>query len=178
MAKPKPSTTPAPARSMKSWLKDYSAARPQRTRASHVTPSEESWREQETGSAMIEFIFLVTLLLVPLIYLVIAAGALQSATYAAVGAADHGAKVFVSAASEGQANARVADAVQRAAANMGIDGVRTSFSYSCSGPCLSPGSTVTVRVSIDTVLPLLPAAWSPRTGSVKSSATHRVDRYG
>ena len=127
---------------------------------------------------MIEFIFLVTLLLVPLIYLVIAAGALQSATYAAVGAADHGAKVFVSAESEGQASARVADAVHRAAANMGIDGARTSFSYSCSGTCLSPGSTVTVRVSIDTVLPLLPADWSPRTGRVKSSATHRIDRYG
>lgn len=132
----------------------------------------------ETGSAIIEFIFLVTLLLVPLIYLVIAAGALQSATYAVVGAADHGAKVFVTASSEAEASARVSDAVRRAAANMGIDGARTTFSYNCSGRCLSPGSTVTVHVSIDTVLPLLPAQWTPRTGSVKSSATHRVDRYG
>lgn len=151
---------------------------PKRPKTINTTPSNNRNSEHESGSAMIEFIFLVTLLLVPLIYLVIAAGALQSATYAAVGAADHGAKVFVSAESEGQASARVADAVHRAAANMGIDGARTSFSYSCSGTCLSPGSTVTVRVSIDTVLPLLPADWSPRTGSVKSSATHRVDRYG
>ncbi|PQZ88584.1 hypothetical protein CQ018_16455 [Arthrobacter sp. MYb227] len=127
---------------------------------------------------MVEFIFLVTLLLVPLIYLVIAAGALQSATYAAVGAADHGAKVFVSAASEAEANARVSDAVRRAAANMGIEGTRVSYGYSCTGSCLAPGSTVTVQVTVDTVLPLLPAAWTPRTGSVKSSATHRVDRYG
>lgn len=149
-----------------------------RTRSINTTPNNNRNSEPESGSAMIEFIFLVTLLLVPLIYLVIAAGALQSATYAAVGAADHGAKVFVSAESEGQASARVADAVHRAAANMGIDGARTSFSYSCSGTCLSPGSTVTVRVSIDTVLPLLPADWSPRTGRVKSSATHRIDRYG
>lgn len=156
----------------------WPADSPKRPVPSKAILAKESARAQESGSAMIEFIFLVTMLLVPLIYLVIAAGALQSATYAAVGAADHGAKVFVSAESEGQANARVADAVHRAAANMGIDGARTSFSYSCSGPCLSPGSTVTVRVSIDTVLPLLPSSWSPRTGSVKSSATHRVDRYG
>lgn len=132
----------------------------------------------EEGSAIIEFIFLVVLLLVPLVYLVIGAAALQSAAYAAVGAADHGAKVFVTAESEGQAGARVADAVRRAASNMGIDGSRATFSYSCNGACLSPGSTVTVRVSIDTVLPLLPQDWAVRTGVVSSSTTHRVDRYG
>lgn len=132
----------------------------------------------EAGSAIIEFIFLVVLLLVPLIYLVIGAAALQSATYAAVGAADHGAKVFVTAESEAQAGARVADAVRRAASNMGIDGSRATFSYSCNGACLSPGSTVTVNVSIDTVLPLMPREWAVRTGVISSSTTHRVDRYG
>ncbi len=77
--------------------------------------------DREAGSAVIEFIFLVVLLMVPLVYLVIGAAQLQSATYAAVGAADHGAKVFVTADSEAQAGDRVADAVNRAAANMGID---------------------------------------------------------
>ena len=133
---------------------------------------------REAGSAVIEFIFLVVLLMVPLVYLVIGAAQLQSATYAAVGAADHGAKVFVTAESEAQAGDRVADAVNRAAANMGIDRGRANFSYSCNGACLSPGSTVTVRVSIDTVLPLLPRGWSWRTGEISSSTTHRVDRYG
>ena len=132
----------------------------------------------EAGSAVIEFVFLVVLLLVPLVYLVVGAAQVQSATYAAMGAADHGAKVFVTADSEAQAGNRVADAVGRAAANMGIDRGRANFSYSCSGECLSPGSTVTVRVSIDTVLPLLPQGWNWRTGAISSSTTHRVDRYG
>lgn len=127
---------------------------------------------------MIEFIFLVVLLMVPMLYLVMGAAQLQTATYAAVGAADHGAKVFVTAESEAQAGDRVADAVNRAAANMGIDRSRVDFSYGCNAACLSPGSTVTVRVSIDTVLPLLPQEWNWRTGEISSSTTHRVDRYG
>ncbi|MBV1780436.1 hypothetical protein KRR55_15065 [Paeniglutamicibacter sp. ABSL32-1] len=143
--------------------------------------NRQAGREQhgpQSGSSIIEFIFLVVLLLVPLVYLVVGAAQVQAASYAAVGAADHAAKVFVTAQSEGQGRARAADAVQRAAANMQIGPGRTNFSYSCQGTCLSAGSTVTVRVSIETVLPLLPQGWSWRTGNVGSNATQRVDRYG
>lgn len=132
----------------------------------------------QAGSSIIEFIFLVVLLLVPLVYLVVGASQVQAASYAAVGAADHAAKVFVTAETEGQGQTRAADAVRRASANMEIRSDRTHFSYSCRGSCLSPGSTVTVKVSIDTVLPLLPEGWSWRTGNVGSTATQRVDRYG
>lgn len=132
----------------------------------------------QAGSSMIEFIFLVVLLLVPLVYLVVGAAQIQAASYAAVGAADHAAKVFVTAESEGEGRARATDAVQRAATSMQLDAGRAHFSYSCRGTCLSPGSTVTVHVSIDTVLPLLPQGWSWRTGTVGSDATQRVDLYG
>jgi hypothetical protein len=132
----------------------------------------------QSGSSIIEFIFLVVLLLVPLVYLVVGAAQVQAASYAAVGAADHAAKVFVTAQSEGQGRARAADAVQRAAANMEIGLGRTNFSYSCQGTCLSPGSTVTINVSVETVLPMLPEGWNWRTGNVGSKATQRVDRYG
>lgn len=135
-------------------------------------------RGAQDGSSIIEFIFLVVLLLVPLVYLVVGAAHVQAASYAAVGAADHAAKVFVTAQTEGQGRARAADAVQRAAANMEVGPGRTHFTYSCRGTCLSAGSTVTVHVSIETVLPLLPEGWSWRTGSVQSDATQRVDRYG
>lgn len=132
----------------------------------------------QTGSSIIEFIFLVVLLMIPLVYLVVGASQVQAASYAAVGAADHAAKVFVTAQSEGQGRGRAADAVRRAAANMDIGPGRTHFSYTCRGTCLSPGSTVTVDVSIETVLPLLPQGWSWRTGSVGSQATQRIDQYG
>lgn len=153
-----------------------------RSRRGRVGPRACGWQrarlEAQAGSSIIEFIFLVVLLLVPLVYLVVGAAQVQAASYAAVGAADHAAKVFVTAQSEGQGRARAADAVQRAAANMEIGPGRTNFSYSCQGACLSPGSTVTIRVSVETILPLLPEGWSWRTGSVGSNATQRVDRYG
>ena len=132
----------------------------------------------QAGSSIIEFIFLVVLLLLPMVYLVVGASQVQAASYAAVGAADHAAKVFITAQNEGAGSARAADAVQRAAANMKIGPGRTHFSYSCRGGCLSPGSTVTVHVTVDTVLPVLPGGWTWRTGSVGSSASQRVDRYG
>lgn len=134
--------------------------------------------ERQEGSSIIEFIFLVVLLLVPLVYLVVGAASIQAASYAAVGAADHAAKVFVTAEDGAQAQARASDAVRRAAANMEIGADRTNFSYSCNGVCLSPGSTVTIQVTIEINLPLLPEGWGWRSGNVSSSATQRVDLYG
>lgn len=140
-------------------------------------PQFRAGRPQD-GSSIVEFIFLVVLLLVPLVYLVVGAAQVQAASYAAVGAADHAAKVFVVANTEEQGRTRAVDAVRRATANMDIRSSRAHFSYSCRGACLTPGSTVTVNVSIETELPLLPAGWSWRTGNVGSTATQRVDRYG
>ncbi len=146
--------------------------------AANLAATRSVARGTQSGSSIIEFIFLVVLLLVPLVYLVVGAAHVQAASYASVGAADHAAKVFVTATTEGQGRARAADAVQRAAANMDIGSGRTHFTYSCRGTCLSAGSTVTIHVSIETVLPLLPEGWSWSTGSVGSDATQRVDRYG
>lgn len=132
----------------------------------------------EGGSAMIEFIFLVLLLMVPMVYLVVASSQLQAASYAAVGAADHAAKVYVAASSPAEGSAAAHDAVAVALGNMGISMSRAQLEYSCSDTCLSPGSTVTVSVRITTVLPFLPDGIVLNTGSVGASATHRIDKFG
>ncbi|RAX50931.1 hypothetical protein DQ353_00605 [Arthrobacter sp. AQ5-05] len=161
------------------WPRCLGVARcPAATNPAATVRGRRASRGTQAGSSIIEFIFLVVLLLVPLVYLVVGAAHVQAASYAAVGAADHAAKVFVTAQTESQGRARAADAVQRAAANMEIGPGRTHFTYSCRGTCLSAGSTVTVHVSIKTVLPLLPEGWGWSTGSVGSDATQRVDRYG
>lgn len=132
----------------------------------------------ESGSAMIEFVFLVLLLLVPLVYLVVASSQLQAASYAAVGAADHAAKVFVSASNPTAGKAAAQDAIAVALGNMGIAASRAEVDYFCSATCLSPGSTVTVSVRIATVLPFLPDGVALNTGYVGATATHRIDRFG
>lgn len=133
---------------------------------------------EESGSAMIEFVFLVLLLMVPLVYLVVASSQLQAASYAAVGAADHAAKVFVAAPNPAAGRAAAHDAVTVALGNMGIAASRADIDYSCSAACLSPGSTVTVSVRISTVLPFLPDGIALNTGHVGATATHRIDRFG
>jgi hypothetical protein len=132
----------------------------------------------EAGSAIIEFVFLGVLLLVPLVYLVVTASQLQAGSYAAVGAADHAAKVFVTATNEGDARARASDAVAVAVGNMGLDPGTANMRYACSETCLAPGSTVTVHVDVPIALPLLPPGVDARVGTATSSATHRVDRFG
>lgn len=132
----------------------------------------------ERGSAIVEFVFLGVLLLIPIVYFVITASQLQAASYAAVGAADHAAKVFVGAATESEGAAKANDAAGRAVANMGIDGGAASLNYSCSGPCLQSGTTVTVSVKVELALPFLPPGLDARVGSASSTSTHRVDRFG
>lgn len=132
----------------------------------------------ERGSAVVEFVFLGVILLVPLVYLIITASQLQAASYAAVGAADHAAKVFVAAGSESEGAAMANDAVARAVANMGLDAGAGTLRYTCSGPCLDPGTTVTASVTVKVSLPFLPHGLDASVGSASSTATHRVDRFG
>lgn len=132
----------------------------------------------ERGSAMVEFIFTGTLILIPMVYLVLAAGQLQAASYAVVGAADHAAKVFATSTDTEQAESYARDAVVRTMNDFGIDPARATTSISCSPQCLKPGSTVSVTVDVRVPLPLVPPGVEASMVNVDSSATQRVDRFG
>jgi hypothetical protein len=132
----------------------------------------------EEGSAVVEFIFLGVLLLVPVVYAILTVSQVQAAAFAAVGAADHAAKVFVAADSEARARAAAADAAARAVRNMGLPAGSEDVAVRCSGPCLDPGSQVTVTVTVRVALPLLPSGTGADVGSASASATHRVERFG
>ncbi|MEE1622172.1 hypothetical protein ACQ7DA_13460 [Zafaria sp. J156] len=146
--------------------------------AARLVGAARRLRDGEQGSAVIEFVFLGVVLLVPLAYLIITASQVQAASYAAVGAADHAAKVFVGAPDEATARARAQDAAARGASAMGLPASSATLSYSCSGPCLEPGTTVTVEVEVAIELPLLPPGVNAGIGSASATATHRVERFG
>ncbi|MFB0833299.1 hypothetical protein ACX8Z9_00075 [Arthrobacter halodurans] len=145
---------------------------------SRPAPATAGGRARERGSAVVEFVFLGVVLLIPVVYLIITASQLQAASYAAVGAADHAAKVFVAARSEGAGSASARDAVERAVGNMGLGAGSATMEYRCSGPCLDPGTTVTVRVSVAIGLPLMPPGMGEGIGTASSESTSRVDRFG
>lgn len=138
-------------------------------------------RRDESGSAVVEFIFLGTLLLIPVVYLVLAVGSLQGGSFASVGAADQAAKVFVAADSAEQGRQRAEHAAMLAATDHGFSESDVTMEINCTdGGCLEPGSMATVQVSIEVPMPLIPTmpGLDLSAATVDASATEIVERFG
>lgn len=134
----------------------------------------------ESGSAVVEFIMLGLLLLVPVVYFVATMGVLQGAAFAAVGAADHAAKVFVEAPTAAAARSRAQEVVRLAAQDFGMGPAQGTVNVSCSRTdCLEPGGAVTVTVAIETSLPWASEVGGPGVafGRVEASSTQLVGRF-
>ncbi|MCC9146479.1 MULTISPECIES: hypothetical protein [unclassified Arthrobacter] len=131
----------------------------------------------EAGSAVVEFIFLGLLLLVPVVYLVITAGQVQGASFAVVNAADSAAKVYAAAPDALTAEQRAAAAADLVLADFGLETEGMLMEVRCSEACLAPGSTVTVSVRFTVPLPGVPwLSGSPVV--VDSESTQVVERFG
>lgn len=117
-------------------------------------------RADDAGSAVVEFLAVALLLLVPTVYLVLVLGRLQGATFAAEAAAREAGRAFTTAAGPADGAPRAVAAVGLALGDQGFDDVdpADALSITCSAdPCLAPGSSVLVRVSFDVDLPLVPS---------------------
>ena len=114
-------------------------------------------QRDERGSAVVEFITLGVLLLVPLVYLVMTMARLEAGAYAVAVAAREGGRAYVTAPDGGSAAARAQAAAQIAFEDQGF-GSGGSITISCDGsPCLRPDGAVTVRSRVVVPLPLVPA---------------------
>ena len=135
----------------------------------------------ERGSASLEFLTVGMILLVPLVYLVLAVGAIQAAALGVDGAARQASRVAVLRADDaGPAASGVERTARVVLADYGIAADAASVDIDCSAACDEPGSRVTVRVRAAVTLPLVPQALaSSSIGTVRleSSATHTVSRF-
>ena len=112
----------------------------------------------DRGSAVVEFVTLGVVLMVPLVYLVLAMGRVQAATYAADGSARAAARAFVLASTDAEARDRARAAVRLGLRDQGFDEAEGALDLACSArPCLTPGAQVVATVSVDVVLPGVPA---------------------
>jgi Flp pilus assembly protein TadG len=139
-------------------------------------------RRDDTGSAVVEFVTLGMLLLLPLVYLVLTLGRVQAAAFATDGAARAAARAFTTAPDEATGRARALAAVRWALKDQGFDVDPAAVArLSCaSSPCLAPQARVRVQVSVDVVLPGVPAALDrvARTHvTVRSSQVGTVDAF-
>lgn len=126
----------------------------------------------ETGSATVEFIGLSVILLIPAIYLLITISQLQAAGYAAVAASDQAAKTIGHTEDTGQAQQRAISTVHLTAENYELDPATVTTAIECSNAiCTTPGTQITVHVSIEVPLPLIPTFFGNPTRIATMDAT-------
>lgn len=134
----------------------------------------------ERGSAVVEFVFLSLLLMVPVVYFIITVGQLQGGSFAVVGAADQAAKVYVAQPDTASARAAAEHVVLLALADYGHPAENASIDTSCDpSDCLAAGSAVTVTVHLTVPLPFVPfsEAFRLNAGHLAASATQTVGRF-
>ena len=137
-------------------------------------------RRDERGSALIEFIWLGLLLLIPLVYIVLTASDVQRAAYGASTASRSAGRAFVLAPDPATAYERASRAAQTALDDQGVAHRDVSIEVSCqpsAARCLSPGSSVTVVVTVRQRLPLAPDVLGSTAPAVTVDARH-TEPYG
>ena len=135
----------------------------------------------ESGRASLEFLVFGVALLIPVMFLGMSLASIQGATLAAQGASDQAARVFVQQPGLAEASSRAETAATVALSNHGIDSVARLERFCEPSPCLSPGSAVTIRVSVDAPLfttSFLPLVLGAETVTVSAESTRIVSRYG
>ncbi len=115
-----------------------------RTRAGRVRRLLLPATHGDAGNAVLEFLFLAVLLMVPLVYVLLTVFTVQRAAYAVSSASREAGRVFVAAdsAALGRARAEAATAIVLGDSGLGLG--PASLDLACSvQPCLTPGATVT-----------------------------------
>ena len=135
----------------------------------------------QAGSAVVEFVFLAVLMLVPMFYLVMVLARLQAGAYAVSAASREAGRAYVTATVSDQATARAHSAAGLAFADQGFES-EGSIEIGCDGtPCLRPEGRVQTTATLWVPMPLVPAFFAAIVPlQIPISATHiaTVDRFG
>lgn len=113
----------------------------------------------DTGSAALEFILVGLLLLVPLVYLIVALGVIQSQSLGAEAATRHIARAITTSAGAEDAERRAALVLASVAEEYGMDPAAIDLGISCrpaGTECPEAGATMIVTLRTNVALPLVP----------------------
>ncbi|MGV1037526.1 MAG: TadE/TadG family type IV pilus assembly protein [Candidatus Nanopelagicales bacterium] len=133
----------------------------------------------DDGAAVVEFVVLAILVLVPLSYAMIVISSLHSATYGVVTAAREAGRAYVTADSTNEAGRRARAAAALAMADQGFTAPVVNIRC-VGGPCLAPGSRVHIEIVAQVSVPLVPGrSHDLGGGSIPVKAVHDtvVDTY-
>jgi hypothetical protein len=145
-----------------------------------VTRARLRRRRDESGTALVEFIWLGLLLLVPLVYIMWSVFDAQRGAFGASSASRAAGRAFVLAPDQQTAYDRAEQAFEVALDDQGVEMGDADLTISCApepDECLTAGSVITVEVVVQQPLPLVPSALGDSAPSVRLSSTH-VEPYG
>jgi hypothetical protein len=138
------------------------------------------WRRRDDGRAIVEFLVVGLLLLVPVVYFIVTLSRVQAAAFAVSTASREAGRAFTTAVAEDDAYARA-----QAAARISFEdfdfGADGGVELRCDGsPCLRPQGRVEAVATVTVRLPLVPDVLSGAIpAALPVSATHvaTVDRF-
>ena len=141
----------------------------------------------DDGNAMIEFVFVAILVMVPLVYLVVAVATVQRARLAATNAARDVGRAIATSNTVAEAPDRAAAALRISLANEGLSPPDVQLRYVAAGadcrtgaaatPTLDPGAQFTVCVIRSQRLPAVPSVVSGRGIVTVGSYLVHVDEF-
>jgi hypothetical protein len=118
----------------------------------------KSCRRSDEGSAIVEFVWLAVLLMIPLVYLVLTADSIQRAAFGVTTAVRDAGRAYATAGSDGLGERRAEESAVLALRDQGVAWAPTGRVVECVGGCEhAPGSEFTVELSSRVALPLLPS---------------------
>lgn len=133
--------------------------------------------EGDEGSALVEFVYLSVLLMVPIVYVLLSVFQVQRASFGTTEAARQAGRAYVTAPDLTTAQQRAQAAASLALRDQGID-AEPDIEVVCQPECLAPDSVVTVTVSHAVRLPVL-SLLGDAAPTIPVRATHEeaVDRF-
>ena len=139
----------------------------------------------DAGNAVIEFVFVAVLILIPLVYFVVAVASVQRSSVAVTHAAREAGRAFATADSTDQGLQRAEVAVRLALADQGLSDDAIVRYVAADGTCesgmttpsLSPGAQFAVCVIRHASLPAVPSLISGRGITTVGRYVLHIDDY-
>lgn len=113
-------------------------------------------RPRDEGSAIVEFVWLAVLLMLPLVYVVMTASTVQRSAFGLTAAARDAGRAYATAGSDAVGEARAEQAAALALRDQGLDWTPHRRIVSCGDCAYAPGSAFTVDLHLSVPLPFVP----------------------
>lgn len=133
-------------------------------------------RRDERGSGLVELIWVGLILLVPVVYVVVAAAAVQRGAFATTAAARAAARAYALADTDARGQVEALAAARAAYADQGIAGQAIDVHIDCPPypVCHRGGAVIDVVIATRVPLPLLPSFLGGHAPAIRLDASQSV----